>query len=336
MPQTDRNIIKKSIKYIKALPQGRNWGEVLIFLFFLVASAIFWLLQTLQQVTDTQINIPVTYVNQSSRIAIKDSLPDAVRVKVLDKAATLLAYSVNKRNKTIEVDLSQLSESNNSYTVSSLFLETECARVLPSSSKLLSISPMSITIQALPLKEKTVPVVLDGNIIPAKGFMLTDTIQLTPSEVVVYGPESMLDTLMGISTKRINKENLEKNTSFLVDLSFPSSLKASVQAVDVKVMIEESTEKMLEIPIVAKGFPANYILRTFPLSVQLYCRLPLSRYGAVNAGHFEASVYYHDAIADSSSTVPVVITKKPEWVNENYRFTPEKVEYLIEQAKIND
>lgn len=336
MPQTDRNILRKWIKYIKALSQGKNWGEALIFLFFLIVSALFWLLQTLQQVTDASFSIPVSYVNQSGRIAIKDSLPGEVQVKVMDKAATLLGYAVSKKKKQIEIDLEPLNEYNNSYTISSQFLETECLKILPSSSKLLSLSPLNITIRALPLKEKTVSVLLDGHIMPAKGFMLTDKVQITPSEIIVHGPDIILDTLTSIRTLRIEKENIERSTAFTVGLSLPANLTTSTGAITVKVMIEEETEKMLEVPVTAKGFPENYRLRTFPPAIQIYCRLPLSRYGAVNAGHFEATVYYKDALDDSVSTVPVVITKSPEWLLDSYRYTPERVDYLIEQTPTDD
>lgn len=333
---TDQNRIKRCINDIKALSQGRNWGEALIFLLFLFVSALFWLLQTLQQVTDVTFSIPITYVNQSNQIAIRDTLPQELQVKVLDKAITLLGYALNKKEQTIEVDLALLTDPKTPYTIPAHYLEAECLKALPSTSKLISYFPAGITVHAIPLKEKKVPVILNGSLVPAKGFMLIDKIKLNPNEVTVYGAKSVLDTLSGIYTEPISRQDMDRTSTFQLALDPPPHIRAVVSEVELNVTIEEYTEKTLELPIVAKGFPKNYKLRTFPPTIQLYCRLPLSQYAIINASHFEAAVFFADAMADSTSMVSVVISQKPDWINDNYRYTPDKVEYLIEQSRGND
>lgn len=336
MPLIENNKKTAFTKYIKALSRKDRWGKVLVFLFFLVISAGFWLLQTLQQVTDANFILSITYINQPEQLVIRDSLPGTLTVKALDKGITFLNYSYNKKKPSVQIDLKPLADAGATYTVPAQSIEAECQKALPSTAKLISYFPTNIVIHTLPLKEKTVPVIFRGNVSPAKGFMLIDKVQLSPQEVTVYGSQQALDTLDAVYTQNIQVEDIDQSLSRRVELSPPDNMRLKTSAVDLIVKVEESTEKILEVPIIARDFPKNYRLRTFPPSVQIFCRLPLSLYTAVNESLFEASVFYSDTMDDTTSTVPVNITKKPEWINDNYRFTPERVEYLVEESRSND
>lgn len=332
MPLFNKDIITKNIK---TLSRKDNWNKVLMFLFFLIVSAGFWVLQTLQQMTDATFSIPITYTNKSDLIAFKDTLPHSLTVKVLDKGISLLNYSVNSKGQSIEIDLEPLSETNPDYIISAQHLEAACQKILPTTSVLVSHTPVTLSIHAFPLKEKLVPVFFNGEIVPAKGFMLTDKIQLSPETITVYGSQQVIDTLTGIYIQEIHSEGVDESTSYPVKLAPPVHIFPQTSTVNLRITVEECTEKTLEVPIQAKNFPEKYRLRTFPPSVKVVCRLPLSQYSAVNSTLFEASVFYSDSMSDSTSTIPVSITKKPEWISE-IRYNPEKVEYLLEQYQNND
>ena len=279
-----------------------------------------------------QVNIPINYINLPENIAIVDTLPEYLNVKVQDKGISLLGFSVSQRGKPLIVDFQQLNPNENTYYVSEQYLTAECLKRLQSTSKLISLTPSSIPIHSSPLKEKRVPVLLNGDIIPSIGFMLTDKIRFSPSEVVIHGAEKVLDSINGIYTERIHLTEVEKSRSFLVNLSPPQNIRLVNLSVNLVVKIEEYTEKRFEVPIVAKDFPQNHRLRTFPTTVQIACLLPLSQYAATKASHFEASIYYADTQKDTTAKTPVIISQKPDWVD-NYRFNPEQVEYLIEQIQ---
>ena len=330
MLQNDK--YKKVKKNIKVLFRQKNLERALVFLLFLFLSFCFWALQAMQQVTDIYVDVPLDYKNQSELIVIEDTIPKFLKINIQDRGVALLAFTMNKEHKPIEIDLESLNADNNAFIVTEHFLKSECLKLLSPTTQLLSYSPQNIVINASLLKEKKVPVLLNGDIFPAAGYMLTDKIRFSPSEVTVYGPKDILDTLSGVYTEKIRQEDISRSQTLLANLATFGNIKTNVAAVNIVVKVEEYTEKTFEIPVTAEGFPENCRLRTFPASIQLSCSLPLSRYLTTTSSLFEAVVSYSDTMRDSTSMVSVTISKMPEGIS-NCRFSPEKVEYLIEQVQ---
>ncbi|MDR2626439.1 MAG: hypothetical protein LBC40_00200 [Dysgonamonadaceae bacterium] len=317
---------------IETFFREETWKEVLVFLLFLALSLGFWVMQSLQQISETTVDVPVAYTNLPADIAVNGHLPSRIEVKVQDMGSAFLKYAVSDKIPAIEIDLQELHPQNHLYTVSSKYLETECQNRLPVSAKISAFSPSTIVIHYVPLKKKTVPVIFNGTIEPASGFMATQDVTLTPSEVSIFGSKEKLDSIAGIFTEKKNWSNLKGNIHARLKLQAITGVKMSDKQVDVFLPVEEYTEKVLEIPIISKDFPANYRLRTFPATIRISCLLPLSRYKDIKAEDFEAAVFYNEVSKSSVSTVPVIITRKPEFMN-NYRHSPEQVEYLIEQIQ---
>ncbi len=324
---------KINIKHdIKAFFQSEKWKEALIFLFFFILSSFFWLLQTLQQPSEINIKVPLNYIHLPNSLAVSDTFPNYLTLKVQDKGTNLLIFMSDKKEKSITFDMQSMNPSQHSYVITQQQIEEECKKILPPSFKLLSFHPTNILINYSHLKKKKLPVSLDGSIIPASGFMLTENLKFTPSEINVYASPKILDSLETIYTQKVELSGLKESRHLKLKLAPPPHVKVSEIFVDLTVKIEEYTEKVFEVPVTSKDFPKNYRLRTFPAYVQISCLLPLSRYTSVNSGDFEASVHYKDVVKDSVSTAPLTISRKPEWIN-SYRFNPERVEFLIEQVK---
>ncbi len=331
MPPTNKNNVDLKNKF-KVSFRSEKWREALVFLFFLIISAGFWLLQMLQQSMEINLNIPVIYANLPDNMVLSDTLPDHLKIKVQDKGTVLLNYFLSNKDKTFIVDLRKFTSSSRQAAVSAAYIESECENFLPATTKLLSYTPSSIPIYFNNLKTKKVPVILSGEILPSAGFMLTQQLQFTPSEVTVYGSETVLDTLEGIYTQKVIMKDLEESHTLKIKLAPPATVKTDVSTVSLAVIVEEHTEKIFDIPVIGRDFPEHYRLRTFPATVQITCLLPLSRYSEVKKTDFEAVVFYQDVAKDTTSRAPVTIIQKPEWIS-NYRFVPEKVEYLIERTK---
>ncbi len=320
---------------IKAFFQGDKWREAFIFLFFLLFSAGFWLMQTLQETAEGIFSVPVSYSNVPENIAFNESLPNEIELRVQDRGVTILNYKFGSKLDSLRFDLGTLKPQNNTYTIPAKYIESECQRILSHETKLLSCQPNIIVLDYNRLTNRKIPVFLQGDIEPAAGFMLTGEVHFDPSVVTVFGSKEILDTLQGIYTKEIKLLNVDKSGNIQVKIDPANGLKTNISSVKLSYSVEEYTEKVFEIPIIAKNFPENFRLRTFPAVVQVSCLLPLSLYASVNPSDFEASVYYADVKKDTTSTVRVEISRKPEFLKK-YRFSPEKVEYLLEQVQSND
>ncbi|MDR1119698.1 MAG: YbbR-like domain-containing protein [Dysgonamonadaceae bacterium] len=309
-----------------------TWKEVLLFLLFLALSLGFWLMQSVQQTDELSVKIPLHYTHLPGNIAVSSTLPTAIEVSVQGAGRALLKYALLRQQPPIQIDLQQLNPKEQHYTISSEYIATECLKRLPTSAKMISCSPSAIVIDYTLLKQKKVPVWLNGKIEPASGYMLTKHIVFEPSEVTVYGTQERLDSIHGVFTEKKSWSNLNSNKKIRMKLQAVTGVRLNTNAVNMLLSVEEYTEKSFEVPVTGKDFPANCRLRTFPATIRISCLLPLSKYSAIRPGDFEASVFYGDIVKNESPTVSVVITQKPE-VPDNYQYEPKRVEYLIEQIK---
>ncbi len=103
----------------------------------------------------------------------------------------------------------------------------------------------------------------------------------------------------------------------------------------ITIPIEEYTEKTLEIPVTCPNLPRRYTLRTFPSVVKVSCNVPLSRFKDVSADDFEIRVSFTDLEQSTSGTLPLLLNKKPSWVDAA-TISPDRIEFILEQTKSND
>ena len=66
--------------------------ELLIFLFFLALSGIFWLMMTLNETYEKELCVPVRLTDVPRNVVVTGDLPDTVRITVRDKGFTLVTY----------------------------------------------------------------------------------------------------------------------------------------------------------------------------------------------------------------------------------------------------
>jgi hypothetical protein len=318
---------------IKTFFREGAWKEVLIFLLFLLLSSCFWIIQSLQQTSDLTVDIPVAYTNLPNNIALNNTPPAAITINLQDKGNALLKYIVSSSSRAaVTIDLQKLNPQKRIHAVSAEYIESECRKRLPASAQILSIAPAGITIRYAPLEKKQVAVHLNGEVTPTSGFMLTRNIAFNPPKITVYGSKEALDTITEVFTERKDWLNLNHSIRTTLKLQPAPGVRFDPNHVEVQIFVEEYTEKVIEIPITGKNFPAGFRLRTFPATVQISCILPLSKYATVVPNDFEAAIFYDAELINRSSTLPVVITRKPGFLD-NSRYTPTQVEYLIEQIK---
>jgi hypothetical protein len=319
------------IQRAKTFFRSKKWGNVLIFLIFLVLAFIFWLLHYYQQKFEIECSLPVQYEQTPPDIVLDSSLPQNINVKIQDKGTVLFNYLfVDKQS--IPIHLKDIPHDEKTYTLSRIALNSAIHDGLSSTTQVLSFYPEDITIHYSPLEKKELPVALDGDLQTASGFILTES-RLTPSTVFAYGDRQTLETLKEIKTIPVKKSNLRKNLDLTLDLQAPEGVRLSSQEVQLAADIKAYTEKKLELPIVSHHLPKNRYIRFFPSSVEVSCQVDLEKYPQLTAMDLEIGVDYNTLIQNKTTpVVTLVLTKKPPWLI-GYRIMPERVEYLIEQKQ---
>ncbi len=332
MPQLDNTSepFKSARTKINAFFRKQQWKEALVFSFFVLLSLGFWLLQSLQQEYEIEINIPVKYKNVPSDVSFTNTPPQEVVAKVKDKGSALLNYSLGMSFAPIDVDMKKHAKGNSSLSVTKKAIEGDIQKQLLATTSLIDFEPQNIEVHYGKREKKDIPVVFDGVIHTAPGFHVSGDIAISPETVGVYASEAVLDTLKQVKTVFTEIKKGSKTITKAVQLQKVGAAVYEPASVTVTIPIEEFTEKTLEVPVVCTDLPSQYTLRTFPSVAKVTCSIPLSQFKDLSEDAFEIRFSFKDLEQNASGTLPIRLTKKPDWVT-SATIVPDKIEFILEQ-----
>lgn len=316
----------------KASLQGEKWKEALVFFCFILLAFGFWLLQSLQQEYEIELNFPVKYKNIPADIAFNSAVPETITAKVKDKGSVLLNYTIGRSLVPIEASMKNSQEKNGMFHLSKKQIENDIQKQLISTTALLSIEPQQVNIPFSQRVHKEIPVTFNGNINYEAGYQQSGDIQITPSSVMAYATKAILDTLVTVNTIFFDVKKGDKTVTRNVQLQKIDGVNFDPEVVSVTIPIEEFTEKTLDIPVSCSSIPPHYAARMFPASVKVTCSVPLSRFKELSEEMFEIVVPFEDMEQNISGALPVTLTKKPDWVHST-TLTPDKVEFILEHTQ---
>jgi hypothetical protein len=317
----------------KAFFRSERWNNTLLFFNFVILASGFWTLQYLRQRFEFEVPIEVRYAHIPAGIALSGNPPQEITVYVQDRGGAYLRYLTGKRKQSlfITVDLGVIPSDRTSYVVDQAALRNRISELLLGSTQITSLSLDRIEINYYRLLQKELPVVINGTISPAQGYLLMNSIRIEPAQVVVYGGKDVLDSLRKIQTVPLDYTITDKDWTVSAGLQMPEGTQLSDNQVKLSVTIEEYTEKIFKLPVVCKNTPSNRRVHFFPSTVELSVSVGLSKYAQLTEPDFEIAVDYNDLIEKSTANYSLTLTQKPPWL-ESYRIAPDIVEFLIEQT----
>lgn len=335
MPQLDNinQSFKSARMKINAFLRRQRWKEALIFFFFVLLSLGFWLLQSLQQEYEIEINIPVRYKNISPDISFTETPPQVVIAKVKDKGSVLLNYSFGRSFAPIETNMKNQAEKSGSISISKKAIENDIQKQLLATTSLVTFEPQHIEAAYSKRIKKEIPVVFNGTIQTNPGFHVSGNITISPMNISVYASDVVLDTLNQAKTVFTEIKKGNKTITKTVQLQKVSEATYDPTSVTITIPIEEFTEKTLEIPVLCTDLPPHYTLRTFPSVAKVTCSIPLSRFKDLSEDAFEIRFSFKDLEQNVSGSLPIQLTKKPDWVS-SVALVPDKIEFILEQNNL--
>jgi hypothetical protein len=314
---------------------GRDSG---IFLIFLLISTLFWLLNQLSKETTAQVRYPVLFNNSGEQRVIINDLPGYLLLEVRGQGYKLMKYKLKPWKEPLVIDLrsfplrpEQAGDTRRFYLLSS-YVKGFVNDHLGDRMVLESILPDTLRFVFDSLVKRPLPVIADITVVPARQYILKDTIRIVPDTVVASGPAMILDTLAGVRTVHREFREVEKSFEEELTLLRPGRVDLSADKVVLQVAVEQYTEAVYNIPIRPKNVPDSVVLRLFPSRVKVSFRVGLSRYKKLLPELFDATVDYHDLNRKGAGKLTIRLEKQPVGI-EAVRLDPEKVEYLIEKKK---
>lgn len=329
------NRISRKKKYnakIKDFLFGKKNREFLIFLFFFALSAVFWLLQTLNETFEAEVVVPLKLENVPGNLILTSEIPDELRVTVQDKGSILMKYLYGQPFVPVTVDYKDYEFSGMAGRVQ--IQDADVRRAVTaqifSSTKILSIKPDTLEFFYNRGLKKKVPVRIGGVVEPAQQYYLRQVVA-KPDSVVVFAPASILDTLQAAYTQSFYQTGLIESKKMNIPVRSIRGAKFIPDRLDVQIDVDIYTEKTVEVPIVGVNFPADKDLRTFPSKVNVTFKVGTKSYKSITADDFVLVVSYEELLANESSKISLHLKSIPEGVS-SVRIHPSEVEYLLEQT----
>lgn len=306
-----------------------KFREFLVFLFFVVVSSGFWVLQTLDGKFETEFSIPLKLKDVPKNVIITSELQDEIRVRVEDRGTVLMNYMLGRSFLPVSIDFSDYANNTSRVILPSEDLRKKISSQLNSTTRLLSLYPDSVGFVYFSGTYKKVPVSISGNVSPGIQYYIPD-IKLSPDSVIVYAPSDILKTVQTAYTVPLDYEGLTENTSFRTHLKRIDGVKFEPSYCDVSISVDMYSEKTVEVPVTGKGFPENKTLRTFPSKVKVTFKVGMSDYSSVDASDFQIDVKYEDLLQSTKDNIELVVETSSPNVS-NIRVNPSAVDYLIEE-----
>ncbi len=312
--------------------------KILLFLIFLAISFILWFLLSLDEYYNTEIKIPVEFVNVPKNKFIKSGNARTVTLTVNGYGYDIVKYSMKNKISALRVNLNEVrlypvqkNDSNDYYFLTKDMILQLSSQLSPKI-KIISVSPDTIFITFSQLISRHLPIIPDVTITYAKQYINTSPIRIEPDKALVKGPSYIIDTLKYVKTEHIEITNLSHSIKQQIRVLAPPHVKVLPRTTTLIVNVEQYTEARLSVQIKVINLPANYNLLLFPNKIWVRFNVGIKNYKKIRPEHFTAIVDYNDLKTTPGDKLPVKVIHRPKNIY-SFSYFPHEVEYILEEKK---
>ncbi|OAQ42202.1 hypothetical protein A5893_03550 [Pedobacter psychrophilus] len=300
-----------------------------IFLTCLILAVLAWLFFSLSNNYEYDVKTAVAFKNPPLNKAFNPLQSDTVTLKVQGTGWQLLFTKMRIYPKEVKVSLAAL-QVRDFVTFSNQLKKIN--EDYSTQQKIINVLPDTLYFDFTTRKVKKVPIKLLTKLTFIKQFGQSNDIILDPSEVTITGPQSELDKISFWPTDTLIKKNVNADVISNVNLSQSKEPNISVfpSQAQVKLPVEEFTEKSLNITVKVVNNKEYYNVKLIPEKVKVIFMVPLSLYGTINEDDFEATVNFNLWKTDKMNKLPVVINKRKAYLRFR-RVEPNQLDFFIKK-----
>lgn len=309
---------------------SRTNKELLIFVFFIALSGIFWLSMTLNETYEQEFSIPVTVVGVPKNIVLTSEETDTIRMTIRDKGITLAAYMYGDMLKNVKINFKPYAHNNGTGIVTTSELQKIVYQHLVSSSKIISTKPDKLEFFYNYGANKRVPVRWTGRVIPEDLYFIS-RVKYYPDSVDVYASQALLDSISVVYSEHLNYVNFRDTLVVNANLEKIKGVKMVPDHIKMEFFTDVLTEEKLDgIPVEGINMPPGKILRTFPMKVTVSFVTGVSVYRSLKPEDFTIVADYDEIAAKPSEKCRIYIKKSPPGIS-RVHLNINEVDYLIEE-----
>jgi YbbR domain-containing protein len=201
------------------------------FLVALIAAFLLWYAlaaQRSENISVRGVKAHLTLVNIPRDLVLTSSVPDTVSLQL--RGALTRALGTSNLPEVL-LDLSDARPGINSYPINASDIP------LPAEVEVVSIDPPAITLELERQETRQVPVDPSVTGVPAPGFVVGE-VRVTPTQITVQGPESLLMALTHVDTSPISIEDAAGPVEALVEPLLPDALLRAIGLGPIEVVVE--------------------------------------------------------------------------------------------------
>ncbi len=313
----------------------------LVFLFFILLSAIGWFFLMLGETSVAYINYPIRYTDLPRNKILSQTPPDKLRLQVRADGYTILYNKIKlKRPLSYNVSAFQLYslslDSLSVYTLTRYALDSLTYELNRKNTDLqiLDIYPDTLTFNFASVKKRKLPIAVRIRYNPdlfKRQYTFNGKPYCNPDSIIVTGPASLLDTLRFVYTTPLNLSNLSDTVVKKAGIE-PVNDRVTIKTsrVEVTVPVDEFTEAEVDVPVVKLNVPDTILFKTFPDHVSVKYQVTMSNYDRVSPELFNLYIDYSRIRVGEMQKLPIQSDPLPSYLH-NVKFSHNNVEYLIEK-----
>ena len=325
-------IVLRVWRTVKGFLFTKTSKEILIFLFFLGLSGIFWLSLTLDETYERDFDVPVSVVGVPKNAVLTSDEVDTIRVTIRDKGIVLATYELGKALSRIELPFRNYTHNNGTGIVPASEIQKRIYQHLVSSSKITAIKPERLEFYYNYGSKKQVPVRWSGRVIPEELYFIS-RVAYDPDSVTIYASDDKLDSISMVYTEQLNYANFRDTLTVDCNLAKLRGVKAVPDHIRIRFFTDVLTEERISnIPIVGINLPEGKVLRTFPAKTSVSFVAGVSVYRNLKPEDFSIIADYDEIRQNPSEKCRIYLKKVPPGISRT-KLETTLVDYLIESQE---
>lgn len=309
----------------KRLKATSGFHSAAIFLACVLTAALFWYILALNDNMQDGFFAKININDVPKNVTFISDVPDRVYVTIRDKGTSLMRHG-RLKDPSIDIDFRRYA-ANGVLRYRRADMMAALRNTFGTNATVSSISIDSIRLDYTTNPGKRIPVVIDGDVGAASGFVIAGRLISDPVSVVAYSTSENLDTLHKAHTVHFERLGLSESTKMEVRIRPMAGIRTIPDEVQVRIPVETLVHKVVSVSVEPVNVPAGKGLLLFPSKVNVGFYVPMNRFNE-DETDIEVYVDYEDIERLRTKRIPVRIAKHPESLV-NVSVVNDSVEYTI-------
>lgn len=293
----------------------------------MVISFFAWLLIAISNKYTFTVKAGIEFINIPEKRAFHSLQSDTVSVQIKMSGWDVLISKLYPDTAKIQVDLSSLSSRNFIVFSNQIgFIN----RQFPSEKQVVAVSPDTLYFDFSKQTQRKVPVRVPTSLQFKKQYDIIGETHTNPSYITITGPLEDVANIEYLETDSITGKNIHTDIRTIASLNKKQRTNITIYPTFTEVLIPvgEVTEKIIEVPIRIENVNRYSSVRVIPTKVVLTTIISLKDYTKFSARDFEAVVDISEWENNNMNSLPVIITKVPDFVKV-VKIEPQNVDFFV-------